>query len=396
MSIMNVALSGLRAASGDLEVTGNNIANANTTGFKQSSAQFADVFGGGSTGNQIGNGVKIASISQDFSGGPVNATNGQLDMAITGDGFFTMKSADGTTVYSRAGNFSVDTKGYIVNNDGSLLQGYVASNGQVGAAKGEIQIPTEPAPPKATANITFARNLDASSNVITATFDPADGSTYNASDPATIYDSLGGAHSMTTYYTKTADNNWAVNVEVDGTSLGSGSLAFNPDGSLLSATGLGSFTWNPGGGAQASQALSLNYTDATQFGGNSAPPSISQDGYAAGIFTGLDIDDNGVISARYTNGRLEPLGQVAVATFANPQGLYSVGDMTWVETGVSGAAQSSKSNSMGSIRSGALEASNVDLTEQLVNMITAQRAFQANAQSIKAGDTLMQSIMSIQ
>lgn len=395
MSVMNVALSGLNAASGDLEVTGNNIANANTTGFKQSRTEFSDVFGGGSAGNQIGNGVRISSVSQNFQPGPANPTGGQLDMAINGDGFFTIKQPDGTIAYTRAGSFTHDADGYITTKSGARVQGYTANNGQVGATVGDIRIPTEPVPPNPTNAVTFSRNLDSSSEIISATFDPTDSTTFNMTDSTTIYDSLGSQHDLSTYYVKTSDNNWDVQVEIDGANVATGSLAFGDDGQLQSATGLDNIVWNPGGGAAAGQTISLAMGAVSQYGGSGSKPAVSQDGYASGIYTNLSISGDGVISANYSNGRVDPIGQVAITEFNNPQGLYSMGDMTWIETESSGGPKTSKLNSLGNIQAGFLESSNVDLTEQLVNMITSQRAFQANAQSIKAGDTLMQTIINI-
>lgn len=396
MSIMNVALSGLQAASSDLEVTGNNIANANTIGFKQSKTEFADVYYGGGIGNQVGNGVKVASISADFSSGQIGVTNGEFDMALAGDGFFTVKGTDGSTAYTRAGNFQVDKEGYITASNGAHLQGYLANKGQITAAMGDIQLPLSQALPNPTTMINYNRNFDASAPVISSAFNANDSTTFNFADQSTIYDSLGTAHAASTFYTKTSNNNWNVNVEIDGALVSSGTLAFSDAGVLQSSTGLNAVSWNPGGGAQAGQPLNFNYSSTTQYGGNNAPPSVTQDGYAAGIYTGVSIDNNGIISARYTNGRLEPLAQVAVARFSNPQGLLAAGDREWLETTASGVPQLNLNNSFGNIRSNSLESSNVDLTEQLVKMITTQRAFQANAQSVKAGDSITQTIINIQ
>ncbi len=398
MSVFNVALSGLRAATGDLQVTGNNISNANTYGFKQSRTEFADVFVSGVGGNQTGNGVRISGVSQDFNQGSVSITGNSLDMAINGDSFFILNGANGGEIkYTRAGNFEPDREGYIISKStGDRLQGYQAVDGALTASVGDLQISSEPMQPKMTSQIKFDYNLDASSEIPALAFDPTDKTSFNNRTSVEIFDSLGSSHNMSTYYVKTAGNNWDVHVEMDGTMVTNGTLSFTDAGAFSASTGLDPITWTPGGGAQPNQQISMNYNNTTQYGSAMAVRGQEQDGFSTGYLTGIDVDKDGVISARYTNSQVQPMGQVALAKFNNPQGLFAMGDMAYAETRSSGSALVGADNSTGAIQSGALEESNVNLTEQLVKLITAQRNFQANSQAIKAGDVVTQTIINIQ
>jgi flagellar hook protein FlgE len=395
-----VALSGLNAASSDLNVTGNNIANANTTGFKGSRAEFADVFAVGA--QAIGNGVRLSAVSQEFSQGGVDFTDRGLDLAISGEGFFTT-SDNGLISYTRAGAFGVDRDGFIVNNQSQRLQIFpVANNGTFNTGTlSDLQLQTTDSPPQATASANFGVNLPANAAPPpVAVFDPNNASTFNHSTALTIYDSLGASHTVTSYFVKTATaNQWEARFYIDGTPVGGANAMTYSNLGVLTVPAGGTFTlpaYTPATGA-ANITLTTNLLNSTQYGSAFGVNSLSQDGFASGRLSSIDVDTSGVIFARFTNGRSEPLGQVALSNFANPQGLRQLGDTSWGETFTSGDAVrgSAGTGSFGLIQAGALEASNVDLTEQLVNMITAQRNFQANAQMISTADQVTQTIINI-
>jgi flagellar hook protein FlgE len=395
-----VALSGLNAASSDLNVTGNNIANANTTGFKASRAEFSDVFAVGA--QAIGNGVRLSAVSQEFSQGGVDFTDRGLDLAISGEGFFTM-SDGGVINYSRVGSFGVDRDGFVVNNQNQKLQIFpIANNGTFNTGTlSDLRLATTDAPPQASAVTEFGVNLPANAAPPpVAIFDPNNASTFNHSTALTIYDSLGASHTATAYFVKTATaNQWEARFYIDGTAVGGANAMTYSNLGVLTVPATGSFTlpaYTPASGA-APITLATNFLNSTQYGSAFGVNLLSQDGFASGRLSSIDVDTQGVVFARFTNGRSEPLGQVALSNFANPQGLRQLGDTTWGETFTSGDAirGSAGTGSLGLIQAGALESSNVDLTEQLVNMITAQRNFQANAQMISTADQVTQTIINI-
>jgi flagellar hook protein FlgE len=395
-----VALSGLNAASSDLNVTANNIANANTTGFKSSRAEFADVFTGGA--QQIGNGVRLSSVTQQFAQGSVDTTDRSLDLAISGEGFFTV-SDNGVMKYTRAGSFGVDRNGYVVNDQNQRLQIFpAANNGTFNTGSlADLKLATSDSAPQATTTTEFGVNLPAdAAPPAVATFDPNNTSSYNNSTAVTIYDSLGAAHTETAYFVKTATaNQWEARFYIDGTAVGgANAMTYGSDGTLTAPAG-GTFTlpaYTPTTGA-APLTLTADVLSSTQYGSTFSVNNLTQDGFTSGRLSTIDVDTSGVVFARYTNGRSTSLGQVALSNFANPQGLSELGDTTWGETFTSGDAirGSAGTGSFGSIQAGALETSNVDLTAQLVNMITAQRNFQANAQMIQTADQITQTIINI-
>jgi flagellar hook protein FlgE len=395
-----VALSGLNAASSDLNVTANNIANANTTGFKGSRAEFADVFAVGA--QQIGNGVRLSSVSQEFKQGGVDFTDRGLDLAISGEGFFTV-SDSGLIKYTRAGSFGVDRDGYVVNNQSQRLQIFpVTTNGTFNTGTlSDLQLATNDAAPQATTTTEFGINLPADAQPPpVAVFDPNNASTYNHSTAITIYDSLGATHTATAYFVKTATpNQWDARFYIDGTAVGGANTMTYSNAGALTAPATGAFTlpaYTPTTGA-APITLSANVLTSTQYGSTFGVNTLKQDGFTSGRLSTIDVDTSGVVFARYTNGRSQALGQVALSNFANPQGLRQLGDTTWGETFTSGdpVHGSAGTSSFGLIQAGALESSNVDLTAQLVNMITAQRNFQANAQMISTADQVTQTIINI-
>jgi flagellar hook protein FlgE len=403
-----VALTGLSAASTDLSVTANNIANSNTTGFKESRTSFADVYAVSSQGISAttpGSGVRVASVQQQFSQGSVNYTNNNLDLAISGDGFFIV-SQEGSLEYTRAGSFAVDRDGYVVApSDNARLQVYPPISGTNSFNTGgvaDLRLDSGAGAPQPSSVIELGANFKADATAPTvATFDPTDPESYNNAVSTTVYDSLGTARPATLYVVKdgTTANTWASYLYVDGTAVGTAQpVTFNPDGSLATPAGgsvaYGAFT--PTNGADPLN-LTLDFTGTTQYGSSFSTNRLTQDGFASGELSGINIDANGVVQARYSNGRSIPLGKVALADFPNPQGLQKQGDTRWTETFASGSPLRGEagSSSLGLIQSGALEASNVDLTAELVQMIVSQRSFQANAQMISTMDEITQTVINI-
>jgi flagellar hook protein FlgE len=390
----------LNAASSDLNVTANNIANANTVGFKGSRAEFADVFAVGA--QEIGNGVRLSSVTQEFAQGGVNFTDRALDLALSGEGFFTV-SDNGVISYTRVGSFGVDRDGYVVNNQNQRLQIFPpANNGTFNTGTlQDLQLATADSAPQATSIAEFGINLPANATPPTvAVFDPNNAASFNHSTAVTIYDSLGASHDVTAYFVKTATaNQWESRFYIDGTAVGGANTMTYSNVGVLTAPATGTFAlaaYAPPNGA-APINLTADFVQSTQYGASFGVNSLSQNGFTAGRLSNIDVDTNGVIFARFTNGRSEPLGQVALSNFANTQGLRQLGDTSWGETFTSGDAirGSAGTGSFGLIQSGALESSNIDLTQQLVNMITAQRNFQANAQMISTADQVTQTIINI-
>ncbi len=395
--LTNTASSGLQAAMANLQVISNNMTNTNTIGFKQSDTRFADIYSASaSTNNSIGMGVAVAGIDQDFSEGSTEQTGRSLDLSLRGEGFFTVQNPNsGLITYSRAGQFFNDKDGYIATANGDRVQGYEAVLGVITPNLIDMQVPSAPLTAQATGTINFDINLDASSTVIGLPFDFNNSSTYNYRSDSVVYDSLGTTSTLTTYYVKTSNNNWDAHVYVGATNLGSGTAVFNTSGTLQSTAGLAGLNWNPGGGALSPQPITIDVTGSTQLASPMQTRNTIQNGYAAGTITSFDVDENGILKARYSNGEALTVGQLAVAKFKTPQGLAPVGDMSWIETGLSGIPVTGPANSNGAIRPGTLELSNVDLTEQLVKVLTAQHDFQANAKMISTADELNRTIINI-
>jgi flagellar hook protein FlgE len=400
-----LALSGLKAASTDLTVTANNIANVATTGFKGSRAQFADLFAAtqqGVSATAIGNGVRVSNVAQQFSQGNIDFTDNSLDLAISGNGFFAINDG-GALSYTRSGAFQVNNAGFVVNSKQQRLQVYppLANGGFNTGGLSDLNLTTGVSAPNATTKVDVVANLPASATAPTnPTFDPADQTSYNNTTSLTVYDSLGAAHTASLYFIKGATaNNWSSRLYVDGTAVGGAqALTYDNAGNLTAPAG-GAITfpaYTPATGA-APLNMTFNFGQTSQYGDNFTVNATTQDGYTTGRLIGIDIDSSGVVQARFTNGRSNALGQVALANFANPQGLQQLGDTSWAETFASGQALRGEAGNsgFGLIQAGALEASNVDITSQLVNMITAQRDFQANAQMISTADAITQTIINI-
>lgn len=497
----NIGLSGIKAASSDLNTTGNNIANASTVGFKQSRAEFSDVYAAsvlGSGSNPVGSGVLLSNVSQLFNQGTIDSTQNALDMAINGNGFF-VTSNNGAVSYTRAGYFGTDKNGYVVDNNGYRLQGYpVNAQGQLqSGVVGDLRIETSNQAPKATSQVSQTFNLNSTNTTPTVTpFNSSDPTTYNSSTSVNIYDSQGNAHVMTQYFTKTGANTWTMNVLVDGRNpanptddstaitsattaaaatgatpasvaaavAGSGAsqaaidaanaaaaatgatpasvlaavsgmgtspyqvnLTFSPAGQLLTQTpvnngtgdaftinptdgtlvmgdwvpaisdGKTPATWSANGATANAGGITLDIRKSTQYATAFAVNSVNQDGYTTGQLSGLEIDDEGNIFARYTNGQSKVQGQVVLANFANVQGLTPIGKTSWVQSSESGepVVGTPRSGTLGALQSGSLEASNVDLSNELVDLIVAQRNYQANAKTIQTEDAVTQTIINL-
>ena len=402
----STALSGLTAASSDLDVTANNIANANTIGFKDARAQFADVYAAGAVNlnnSVIGQGVRLSSTRQQFTQGNITTSSSNLDLAISGDGFYTLKSANGL-VYSRNGQFGEDKSGNVISSTGEALQVYppLVNGGFNTGTLSNLNLQTAQSAPLATTTGTVILNLPANTTPPSvAPFNPANSQTYNDSTSTTVYDSLGNAYPATMFFSQQAapPNTWSVDMTINGVSAGPAqTLTFGSSGAVTAPVwGVLNFNgFTPTSGALP-MTLAFNFGQTTQYGGQFGVTSIVQNGYATGQLSTVAIDPTGIVSAVYTNGRSTQLGQLAMANFPNPQGLKSLGDTNWSETFTSGTVVSGVAGSagFGSIQSGALESSNVDLTTQLVDMITAQRAFQANAQVITTANQESQTIINI-
>ncbi len=406
MASFSIALSGLTAASSDLDVTANNVANANTVGFKESRAEFADVYAAGAVNlntSAIGEGVRLSATAQQFTQGNISTSGSNLDLAINGDGFFTLNDPSNGIVYTRNGQFTEDKNGNVVTATGQALQVFpptVAGGFNTGALT-NLNLQTAQSQPLATTAGSVILNLPAGSAPPTGgAFNPTDSSTFNQSTSTTVYDSLGNSYPATFFFTQTAvAGTWNVNMTVNGTLLPTtNTLNFDANGAIVPA-GSGALNFpgfTPTDGAGPLN-MTFNFAQSTQFGGGFGVTSITQNGFTTGQLSTVSIDPTGVVSAVYTNGRSTQLGQLALANFPDPQGLKQLGDTNWSETFTSGTHVSGTAGSagFGSIQSGALESSNVDLTTELVNMITAQRAFQANAQVITTANQLSQTVINI-
>lgn len=438
----NISLSGLNAAASDLDVTSNNIANVATTGFKGSRAEFADIFGAsrlGASSNAIGAGVKLASVSQQFDQGNLEFTENTLDMSVSGEGFFVMRqnATSQDISYTRAGAFQVDQTGQVANSAGQILQvfpvdpitGVVGTTSLTGTIP--LQVPNTVGSPQATTNLDININLpsDIPAQLSPAALDAAlaipgtvpPTSSYHQSTSATIFDSQGTSHILTMYFVMTDDlaNTWNVRTTLDGDVMTSTTdpaaehLDFDTSGVLDTGAGStdgGAILYNAFPGAPATTLpngsallnLTIDYTNqgntiTQEAQGGFSVQSLSQDGFSTGRLAGLEVDDQGLVRASFTNGQTTALGKIALARFDNPQGLRQTGNTSWVETVDSGPVIGGEAGTgnLGLIQTGALESSNVDLTAELVNLITAQRNFQANSKAIETANNITQTIINI-
>ena len=506
----NIGLSGIRAASSDLNITGNNIANASTVGFKSSRAEFGDVYAAsilGTGSNAQGSGVVLNNVAQIFTQGNINYTENSLDLAINGNGFF-VTSNNGALSYTRAGYFGTNQEGLIVNNNGERLQGFGVdpSTGKINeGVPTDLRVDTRAANPRPTSAVASTLNLNSANTRLPvwetafeqareteltrindelaqivadsnqageiayaaalpdplpadpvelaealaeaedardaeyqrvydeavadlpanpeehadgvalaaarASFDPSDSSTFNSSTSVNVFDSQGNAHVMTKYFVKTGSNSWDMHVMIGGKPValndaatpGPAQLEFSRSGQLLTSQPITITGWNPQDkagqptGAIADTGFALNLTGSTQYAASFAVTAVSQDGYTTGDLAGLEIDDQGMLIARYTNGQTRTQGQLVLANFANQQGLTPLGDTAWAQSSASGepVVGAPGTGTLGGVQSGALEQSNVDLSEMLINLIVAQRNYQANAKTIQTEDAVTQTIINL-
>lgn len=458
-------LSGLNASSKNLEVIGNNIANANTYGAKSSRVEFSDVYANSLSGagtNSVGIGVTLQAVSQQFTQGNVTTTENPMDLAINGAGFFQVTDGRNPVTYTRNGQFKVDRDGFIVNNQQEKLMGYPATNAGVimpGRAT-PLQLPTGGVEPVQSERISLEANFDSRApatfvssatpaTATTPTFDPTDPTTYNNATSQTVYDQKGQEVAITYYFQKVSGDRWNVYATANGTSMSQSAadgtnpvsgtnplvprpvaqIAFPANGGfpvngspattgtpgtitaynanfasptvqtngIITLPDAPSVTLTQGGTSLPITGLTMNLAQLTQYGAAFGVTSLSQDGNAPGTLTGLAIEGNGVITARYSNGLTRAAGQLEIATFRNPQGLKPLGGNTWSRSYASGepVVGVPGDGGLGALQSGALEESNVDLTAELVNMITAQRVYQANAQTIKTQDQVLQTLVNL-
>ncbi|RTR32595.1 flagellar hook protein FlgE [Shewanella atlantica] len=450
----NIALSGIAAAQKDLNTTANNIANVNSIGFKESRAEFADVYANSIFANSktgVGGGATTSHVAQQFHQGSLQFTNNALDMAINGGGFFVTSSGFSSQdlSYTRAGAFKVDANSYLVDSQGNFLQTFeVDKDGNSTSVSltetKPVRIPDTAGSPKKTENVGIQMNLNAGDPTYDpALFDPTDRDTYNNSTAVTMYDSLGEPHVMTTYFVRPPDaayngeSNWVAFYAVDGKQVdlagpagvydrdttGDGAAdtlnvpavtAGGWKGAVVKFNELGSHTSTDpativtetlgtagadvlGPGTDGSQTLTIDFDNPTQYASTFEVTELTQDGTTVGRLTNVEVGADGLINASYSNGATVALARVALARFANEQGLTQVGNTSWKASLDSGAALAGEANSgtFGSVRSSALEQSNVDLTTELVDLISAQRNFQANSRTLEVNNTLQQTVLQI-
>ncbi|WP_148716337.1 flagellar hook protein FlgE [Chitinolyticbacter meiyuanensis] len=440
-------LSGLNAASKNLDVIGNNIANANTVGFKNSRAEFADVFAAtfASSGNIAGIGVRVKDIAQQFGQGNITTTNNPLDIAITGNGFFRVLDPSGAVTYTRNGQFQLDRQGYIVNGS-QTLTGWLADPVTGTLIKGgqpqPLQVTVSNVGARATgasglsnSGVQLGANLDAASPILDRTAPPtgvgplniSDASTYTHSTSADVYDAQGVRHTLQFFFSKVGVNQWEVQTSFDGAApvpadpdgtgaLTQGYLYFDGNGQLSTTydddanpatpevarpDSAANFVFSTNlvapNGATSPFSFNVNFAGSTQFGSDFGVNTLRQDGYADGVLTGMSIAKDGTILAQYSNSQTKVIGQIVLANFTNAQGLQPLGDNRWAETFESGQPRVGDpgTTDLGLLQSAAVEDANVDLTAELVNLIVAQRTYQANAQTIQAQDTILQTIVNL-
>lgn len=396
------AVSGLNAAATNLDVIGNNIANSATYGFKSGTASFADMF----AGSKVGLGVKVAGITQDFNDGTTTSTGRGLDVALSGNGFFRLVDSNGSVYYSRNGQFSLDENRNLVNLQGMQVTGYPATGTpptvQTGANPTAITIPNTLMAAKTTTTATMQINLNSTdSTPSVTTFDPTNADSYNKKGSVTVYDSQGNAHDMNVYFVKSSTaNTWDVYTQDSSVSGSAATLAttmvFDTNGALTSGTTANITTGTINGATPATFSLSFLNSMQQNTGSNNIV-ATTQNGYKPGDLVSYQINDDGTVVGNYSNEQTQLLGQIVLASFANNEGLKSEGDNVWSATSSSGVALLGTANTgnYGSLTSGALEASNVDLSKELVNMIVAQRNYQSNAQTIKTQDQILNTLVNL-
>ncbi|ELX8378931.1 flagellar hook protein FlgE [Providencia vermicola] len=400
------AVSGLNAASAGLDTIGNNIANSATNGFKGATTSFADMF----AGSGVGLGVNVAAVTQNFKDGPITRTDRPTDVAISGNGFFRVQNQNGDIFYSRDGQFTRDKSGNLVNNQGMIITGYPAGldeNGNIVVQSGGVpqglNIPTDMMDARASDTAKLTINLNSEDKVKSKPFDvnnPDDTGSYNFSTTMSAFDSQGNTHEISVYFVKTDDNKWTAYGRDSGDKVAKklGDLEFDGNGRLASPTNaVFAFDYNGLNGANdGTLQVDLNKTRQQKVS-ESSVSAIDVNGYPAGEYTNFKIEDNGLIVANYSNQQKRVVGQVALSAFANPSGLVSQGGNVWASSNASGNPMDGVPGvgQFGKLTSGALESSNVDMSQELINMIVMQRNYQSNAQTIKTQDQMLQTMVNL-
>jgi len=389
----DIALSGIQAINQSLETTSNNIANAATYGFKSSRANFASVYAG-----TAANGVQVGSLTQTIGqNGSTQTTGRALDAAIDGRGFFVSRDPQGGLTYTRVGIFSTDTKGFLIDSNGKKVQGYGPANGGALGTMGDIQVPTGQIPAVATTKVNFVGNLSSDWKPIAGTPNPGDSTTYNMVKQSVAYDSLGTQHTVSSYFVKTGDNTVDVYYAVDSaaTPTKGATLTFDDKGALQSTAPAAINVGIAATGGAAASTVAFDYTGTTRFAGEATTTTNRSDGYASGAFVGVELSKDGSLVAKYSNDQSQVVGTVAVATFPNEGGLQAISDTSWTANADSGAALYSVPGVglSGKLNTGALEGSNVDITSELVGLMTSQRNYQANSKVLTTESQMMQALM---
>jgi len=390
----NIALSGIQAINEQLEAVSNNIANSSTYGFKSSRANFSAMYAG-----EQANGVSVGSLTQNIgTNGSVESTGRALDAAIEGRGFFISRDAQGTMSYSRVGIFAADNAGNLVDAAGRKVQGYGPTvNGTLGTI-GDIQIPTGQIAAKASTAVNFVGNLSADwVKPTNTTFDSTKPDSYNMVKQSVLYDSLGTQHTVSQYFVKTGSNTVAVHYGFDGAAPAAAAvktLSFDALGQLPAASNSGALTLTPTNGA-APIAFSIDYNGTTQFAGEATSTTNRTDGYASGTYVGVELAADGSVVARYSNEQKQTVGTIALATFGNEGALSATSDTSWQANAASGLALLGTPGAglAGKLNTGSLEGSNVDITSELVGLMTSQRNYQANSKVITTENQMMQTLM---
>ena len=388
----NIALSGIQAINEQLEAVSNNIANAGTFGFKSSRANFASVYAGDQA-----NGVEVASLTQNIGqNGSLQNTGRSMDAAIQGRGFFTSRDSQGVMQYTRVGIFSANKEGYLVDAAGRNVQGYGPTVGGALGVMGDIKIPTGQIAAKPSTGIEFVGNLSADWPAPVGAFDPANASSYNMVKQSVVYDSLGTQHTVSQYFIKSGTSGVTVRYAFDGAApvATTTNLAFDTAGQLSGATASGPLTVPAAGGA-AALVFDVDYTGTTRFAGEATTTTNRADGYASGSFVGVDLAEDGSVVAKYSNEQQQIIGTLAIATFPDEGSLSSASDTSWVANNASGTPlYGTPGNGLaGKLSTGTLEGSNVDITSELVGLMTSQRNYQANSKVITTENQMMQALM---
>jgi flagellar hook protein FlgE len=389
----DIALSGIKAINDQLEVTSNNIANSGTYGFKSSRANFSSLYAG-----EHANGVEVGSTTQAIGvNGSVQTTGRGLDAAIQGRGFFVSKDASGVMSYTRVGIFNVNKNGYVVDAAGRQVQGFGPSKGGAMGVMGNLQVPTGQIAAQVSTKVNLVANLSADWQVPATAFSPADSTSYNMVKQSVVFDSLGTQHTVSQYFVKGATNSVDVYYGFDGSApvaASKATLSFDSAGLLAAASATKTLTLTPAGGA-APLTFDIDYRGTTQFAGESTTTTNSTDGFTSGAFVGVELGPDGSLIAKYSNEQQQVVGTVALATFADEGALTSISNTSWTANNSSGNALYGVPGAglNGKLSTGTLEGSNVDVTTELVGLMTSQRNYQANSKVISTENAMMQALM---